>query len=148
MTSIAPDIFCHRSCRLSVRHMESTSPSLWVRTSLQLSFSAPARARLRSTASRRWVGAGRGRGHLQRKVAAKFVPRAKQTWLPPRWVWLRRGRKQKGDGDTERMRTYTQQASIHFSFGRRVSHCCPNAWGHDLKFSQRRDKSYSNFQIL
>ena len=111
MTSIAPDIFYRRLCRLSVRHMESTSLSLLVRTSLQLSFSAPARVRLRSTASRRWVGAGRGRGHLQRKVAAKFVPRAKQTWLPPRWVWSEEGRKQKGDGDTQGRRTYTLRAS-------------------------------------
>ena len=52
-----------------------------------------------STASRRWVGAGRRWGLLQRKVVPKFVSRAKQTWLPPRWVWLRRGRFQEGRED-------------------------------------------------
>ena len=138
--------------------MESTSPSLLVRTSLQLSFSAPARVRLRSTASRRWVGAGRGRGHLQRKVAAKFVPRAKQTWLPPRWVWSEEGRKQKGDGDTQGRRTYTLHTSCLLSRSVLLSvaqvtgdmtwnsHCTvikviPIFKSWNKHFSQRREKS-------
>ena len=53
-----------------------------MRISLQPSVaSAPARAQPRPTAVRQWSGAERGQGQ-KRKVAAKSVPRAKQTWTP------------------------------------------------------------------
>ena len=56
-----------------------------------------------STASRLWFGTGRRWGHLQREVAPKFVPRAKQTWNSPGWGWSEAGESKRESGSREQV---------------------------------------------